>query len=448
MRLLLSTGLITFFLAACESEIKKVPSQSGTDELTRLMSLAEHVELTVAGDSCVKYYQAALFLAERDDKADFQIDIHINLGNNYLSFEDFEKAKFHFQQSLQISRLHPQFHEKTVDALDWYGLYHGYVKNYDSSLYFSKKSLEYGLKNLPPNHEFISNSYLSIAWHYGDIRKNYELALKYIKKALQIRIGIFGEDSGEVGECYLQMAKWYNIQGDFHRAIEYMEKASRNIENVLSNDSDAVLVTYNYLGEYYLSAGFLEEAKSVYQKIIHTKENKENSRLIAKGELGLALCYINSDQKKAEELFNIAIKKHHNLYSDSSENFIKLYHELGKFYISTSQFIISEEYLKKCESIILRIYGDQSIKYAEINLSFSELYNAQKKWNKSIQTSEKALGAYLSNTVDLIKPEIISAYKYLSIAHSNQSNKIINLKQAFNYISKAIKAIEKLKNNF
>ena len=447
VRLVLIISAFAVLLTGCESN-RKEDITSDEDELTRLLNLAEHVELTVAGDSCLQYYLEALKLAENHDKPETQINIHIHLGNNYLSFEEYNKAQYHFQRSLQISKKHPKLHEATVDALDWNGLYHGYIKNYDSSLYYFQKGLAYGIQNLSNNHEMIGNSYLSIAWHYGDIRKNYETALKYIEKALKIRTEIFGEDSGEAGECYLQMAKWNFVQADYNRAIEYMEKASRSFEKVLPPDSEAVLISYNYLGEYYLAAGFEDKAKSIYQKIVNTSENKENKSQIAKGKLGLAICYSKIDPGKTERLFKLAIEKHSELYDSASDNFINLYHELGKFYTSMEMPILGKKYLEKCESIILGIYGESSVKYAEINLSLAQLYLAQRDWKNSKIVSQKALKIYEENTKDLVKPGVIFAYRDLGIAHLKDAENIKDLQKSFDFFQKSLESIERLKKNY
>ena len=52
-------GLFIVLVAACQSG-KKDDMSSSEDELTRLLNLAKHVELTVAGDSCLQNYDSAL----------------------------------------------------------------------------------------------------------------------------------------------------------------------------------------------------------------------------------------------------------------------------------------------------------------------------------------------------------------------------------------------------
>lgn len=446
--LLLVTTITLVFITACESPNKSGEPSVETDEVTRLLNLAEDIELNIAGDSCIQYYEAALDAALRESRTKEQLKIHVRLGLNYLGFQEYENAKTHLRKSLELAEMHHEHHEEIAFALDSYGFYHETIKNYDSSLYYFNRGLDYGIRNLKPGHESISNSYLSIAWHYGNIRKHYDKAIENLKESLAIRVKLFGENSGEAGECYLNIAKWYNEQADFYKAIEYMEKASRIMEEILPADGLAVLKPKLYLGNYYRSVSENQKAILILKEIIQSPENRENSLILAEADLSLASCYTDNEPEKAEILFKKAIDKYQILFTDSSENFVKVYHELGNFYNKQGAYELSHQYLKRCEKIVENIYGKDSFDYGNINISLTELFINERKWDKAIQAAQKALASLETEASDRVKREAITANKLLGQIYTNYNPDLKNLKKALKYYSKAIEAIEKLKRDY
>ncbi|MGB3468971.1 MAG: tetratricopeptide repeat protein, partial [Cyclobacteriaceae bacterium] len=354
-------------IAACSE--KEQP-----ETLEEHIALAREVEVNFPGDSCVSYYQAALRMAVEVDSVEAQMQIHNVLAVKYIFFEEEEKAAKNLRSTLSLGKNHPQYHEEIALALDWYGAYHLRMQNYDSGLYYFEKGLAYGLEHLEPTHQAISNSYLSIAFYYANTRRFYDKAIENLQKSIAIRTALFGKNSGEVGECLLNLAKWHYEQADYHKAIDYMEKALRSFESVTSSEGIAVTIIKMYLGNYYRSAGELEKSIDIYDDLINTRENAENQLNLAKARLGLAMSLAEMNNSNAENLFLEAVAKVESLYEAESRHFVLPYHETGKYYLSLGSYDKAEEYLNKCLELSEILYGQGSVYYGEVLLSLGELY--------------------------------------------------------------------------
>ena len=70
----------------------------------------------------------------------------------------------------------------------------------------------------------VAKSYLGIGNVY-DSQGQYERALEYYQKALEIDIKVSGQDHLDVAKSYNNIGLVYNTQGKYEEALEYYQKS-------------------------------------------------------------------------------------------------------------------------------------------------------------------------------------------------------------------------------
>jgi len=92
-------------------------------------------------------------------------------------------------------------------------------------------------------------------------RRDLSSAISYFQKVISLKEDYF--------PAYHQLAASYEVQGEFNLAIEYYKKA-------IQFDKDGLALSYNNLGNVYLSLRQYQQAYSSFQKALNLKGNKSS----------------------------------------------------------------------------------------------------------------------------------------------------------------------------
>ena len=118
---------------------------------------------------------------------------------------------------------------------------HGPQKNYDdqgnyeAALEYYGKALEIYEKVLGKEHPDTAMTYNNLANVYDD-QGNYEAALEYYGKALEIREKVLGKEHPDTAGTYYNMGSLFYYMKDFQKAEEYFRKALPIYEKVLGKN--------------------------------------------------------------------------------------------------------------------------------------------------------------------------------------------------------------------
>lgn len=195
-------------------------------------------------DSSIRYSQKTLKEAKRINSSAVQQSIIQKMVANYsFSGNSKEALKYLNQYKLLIKNT-----DDSLSIADYYasaGLYYGMQSNYDSSIYFYKKSLSIYEKSGKQSLAATSASNLAIAYQQ---HSNYPTALHYQQIALKIQEGL--EDSSGQAYTLVNMATTYQYMGDLKRAettfLQSIEIAKKN------NINNVELYGYSNLANLYI----------------------------------------------------------------------------------------------------------------------------------------------------------------------------------------------------
>ena len=140
---------------------------------------------------------------------------------------------------------------------------------------------------------------------------DYEKALEYNGKALDVRERVLGSGHPDTAATYNNMAVVYKAKGDYEKALENYGKALEIVERTLGNDHPYTAATYNNMAGVYKEQGDYEKALKYYGKALEIVE-----RTLGSGHPDTAATYNNmagvyqeqGDYDKALEYYDKALE--------------------------------------------------------------------------------------------------------------------------------------------
>ena len=159
--------------------------------------------------------------------------------------------------------------------------------DYEKALEYNGKALDVRERVLGSGHPDTAATYNNMAVVYQE-QGDYEKALKYYGKALDVKERTLGSDHPSTATTYNNMAGVYQDQGDYDKALEYYEKALEVKERVLGSDHPSTATTYNNMAGVYKAKRDYEKALEYYDKALDVRE-----RVLGSGHPDTATTYNN-----------------------------------------------------------------------------------------------------------------------------------------------------------
>ncbi|MDR0736396.1 MAG: tetratricopeptide repeat protein, partial [Zoogloeaceae bacterium] len=105
-----------------------------------------------------------------------------------------------------------------------------------------------------------------------DEQGDYNEALEWYRKALDIKEKVLGKDHPDTATTYNNIALVYKAQGEYGKALEEYRKALDILEKVLGKDHPYTATTYNNIGLVYDAQGEYGKALEEYRKALDIQE--------------------------------------------------------------------------------------------------------------------------------------------------------------------------------
>ena len=217
------------------------------------------------------YREADKTAKEIDCPAEKYIDLLWKYGiflNDYAYYKEAENVYLRF---VQLSEETNGQNETTADAYNNIGIVYDYLGDYDKALEFENKALEIKKEVLGEKHADTANSYNNIGVVYEELG-DYNEALEYHNKALEIRKEVLGEKHTNTATSYNNIGVVYDNLGDYDKALEYFIKALEIFKEVLGENHRDTANSYNNIGNVYYNLGDYNEALKLYNKALEIRK--------------------------------------------------------------------------------------------------------------------------------------------------------------------------------
>ena len=321
--------------------------------------------------------------------------------------------------------------DKYETLLDDYG---SFLSNYAQRLAFIREKL-YGLESID-----VAMSYNSIGSIHNSLA-NYDKALEYHSKALEIREKILGLEHSDTGQSYNNMGLVYDILGDYDKALEYYSKALATCEKALGLKHPNAATLYNNIGSTYYSLGDYDKALEYHSKALTIVEEvlgpEQLDASYVYHSIGMVFFRLGDFDKALEYHFkDLAICE--KALGLKHPNTATAYNSIGQVFYKLNNYDKALEYYTMYLEICKKVYGlehpSTGSSYNNVGLvyySLGDYDKALKYYSMDLAICEKIYGVDHADTA--------AAYNNIGMVYRQQGDS----KKALDYYMKALNIVEK-----
>ena len=327
-----------------------------------------------------KVYQKLLSLKQENEKSNFIDDLELIFDMNNEILENIKESffidtsnftiidmifllkKYLYNHYIERAKkfINSDISNEMAELLEIIANFYEHNNQYDNALKFYKKTLNIDLKLYGENHPNIAISYNDIGLIYKDIAQ-YNKALFYLNKALEIFLKNINTAS-DIAMSYNNIGLVYQDIGDYRKALDYHNKSLKIKLKIYGENNPKTTISYNNIGIVYNS---LREFKKALE--YHNKALEIRLKIFGECYPDTAISYSNladvytslGKYEKALEYYykdyNIMLK----LNGSDYLYFATSYNNIGAVYRHLSNYKKALEYYNKAWNIFLKVFGDK-----------------------------------------------------------------------------------------
>ena len=290
--------------------------------------------------------------------------------------------------------------EKYIDLLWEYGIFLGkyayYKESLEVNLRFIRLSEETNGKN-----ETTARSYNNIGIVYANLG-DYDKALEYLFKALEIKKDVLGENKSDTASSYNNIGVVYRNLGEYDKALEYYFKALEIEKEVLGENHPDTASSYNNIGVVYKNLGDYDKALEYHFKALEIKKDVlgENHPDTAGSYVNIGIVYDElGNYNKALEYHFKALEIRKDVLGENHPDTAGSYNNIGLVYDDLGDYDKALEYYLKDLEITKEVLGENhpntAMSYGNIGIVYDDLGNYDKAlgfYFKAWEIFEEVLG--------------------------------------------------------
>ena len=398
----------------------------------RIAILHQHQNANNQAEQELKVKQKRL----EKSKALAQKELEILAQDCYSKFEIFkmqhqlDSATYYIEKRAELDPLKMEWFTEAFEFIC------KYIADYEGAIKYCNRILDIQKSILPENQINITFCYNNLAVIYA-YQGKYDLALEYHMKALEIRKRLLPENHSYIAISYNNIAVVYANQGLYNKALEFHLKALHIQE---AEDSQNIAESYNNIAFIYAEQGLYDKALEYQLKALEIQQATlpEKHPDIALSYNNIATIYF--DQKlydKALEFFTKALEMQKATVSESHISVAVSYNNIAALYSYQGEYSKALEYqlkaLKNQQAILPENHPDIAVSYN--NIAF--VYSAQGLYDQALEYHQKAL-EIRKVTLPENHPDIAACYNNIALVYEaqGQTAKAEEYRQKANEISK------------
>jgi tetratricopeptide (TPR) repeat protein len=320
-------------LDAIKENMERIIKKAITD--VRLVMLDTTISIEERKEEAKKVYSDADRRAQKINYSTKKyIDLLCDYGVFLYKYAYYEEAVEVNLRFIQLSEATNGQNETTAMSYNNIGNVYDDLGDYDKALEYHNKALEIRKSVLGENHPDTASSYDNIGIVYRNLG-DYDKALEYHFKALEIYKDILGEKHRDTAMSYNNIGAVYYNLGDYDKALEYYNKALEIQKDVLGENHPDTASSYNNIGIVYDDLEDYDEALKFYNKALEIKKDVlgENHPYTASSYNNIGAVYYNlGDYDKALEYFNKALEIYKDVLGENNPDTASSYNNIGVVY--------------------------------------------------------------------------------------------------------------------
>jgi len=322
-----------------------------------------------------------------------------------------------------------------------YRLHYFILNNLKLSEIFLLKSIEFSKAAYGENHIYTATAYNN-AGNFYNLSGDYMKALENHNIAIKIKETMLGKEHSDMAILYNSAAACYLSLGEYQKALEYYNHALEIREKVYGLENVVTSETYDSIGTYFLRIKEFKKALEYYNKALEIREKilgrENNDTAVSINNIGI--CYSEmGDYKKALEYYHITLPIMEKLYGKEHLTTAFLYNNIGSSYSSLGEYQKTIEYYNKALFIREQILGKNHPETANSYNNLGVCSSLTGDFKKALEYHNKAL----------VIRENVFGKKHLNTANSynNLGHCLFSLNEhekALNYYNEALEITENI----
>jgi len=253
--------------------------------------------------------------------------IFYELENNRLSTECFKRA-------LKMCSKINKEGLIIINIYYWLGLVHFNSAEYNTAIYYFEKTLNIRLKIYEKEHTEIANCYMKLRSTYEVVNEN-KRTLDFYNTTLDIERKIYEEQHLKIAGIYDDLGNIYSKLDNDKKAIEYFKKALDIQLKIGGEQSPHIAITYANLARIYYHLCNYNKAKNYYYRslniILKTVGEQHLNTAILYNSLG-RIHFGGEDYEKAKDYYKKALNIVSNIGGEHHSSIAHSYNGLGDIY--------------------------------------------------------------------------------------------------------------------
>ena len=282
--------------------------------------------------------------------------------------------------------------EKYIKLLNKYGNFLGRYAYYKESIEVNMRFIQLSEETNGQN-EITASSYNNIGAVYDDLG-DYDKALEYHFKALEIRKDVLGENNADTAGSYNNIGNVYDKLGDYDKALEYHFKALEIFKEVLGENHPNTAMSYGNIGVVYVklrdydkALEYLFKDLEIYKEILG-----ENHHDTAMSYNNIGVVYVKlRDYDKALEYQNKALEIRKAVLGENHPDIATSYLNIGAVYDILGNYDKALELYNKALEIKKAVLGENHPDIATSYLNIGISYHRLGDYDKALEYYFKAL---------------------------------------------------------
>jgi tetratricopeptide (TPR) repeat protein len=291
---------------------------------------------------------------------------------------------------------------------------------YDKALEFNNKSLNIRLNIYGEKHPDTARSYNNIGTVFSSLGE-YDKALESLNKSLNIKLKIYDEEHPDTATSYNNIGTIYKSLGDYNKALESFNKSLNIRLTRYGEKHPATADSYNNIGTIYDSLGDFNNALDFYNKslAIYIKNYGEEYPKSATsydniGSVNQSL----GDYNRALESFNKSLNIRLTIYGEKHPDVATSYNNIGYVYNSLGVYNKALDLYNKSLAIYIKIFGKEHSNTAISYNNIASVYKHLGEYEKSLDFLNKSLEIRLK-IFDAEHPDIAKSYNNIGFIYKS-----------------------------
>ncbi len=218
-------------------------------------------------DNALKYYLKSLDIRQKElEKGHFDILMsYNNIAFTYITKKDYEKAKQYLWHIIKnCSKKTRIWEANTYNKL---GFVYQNTQEYNNAIKYYNKALDIYMEKKGENSSEVAKALNNLGKVYC-VLKDYDKALEKISKSVAIRKKLLGNSHPILSKSLLTLGQYYSLNKEHEKAIKTYLEALEILEKNQSSDTKLRYQLYNLIGNVYLDQNDFNNALNYFQYAI------------------------------------------------------------------------------------------------------------------------------------------------------------------------------------